>query len=79
MTDNVTVYHVPALLKESVDALEIKANGVYVDATYGGGGHSMEILSRLKDGKLVVFDRDTDAANNLPKDKRLIFIKNNFR
>lgn len=79
MTDKVTVYHVPALLKESVDALEIKANGVYVDATYGGGGHSMEILSRLKDGKLVVFDRDTDAANNLPKDKRLIFIKNNFR
>jgi 16S rRNA (cytosine1402-N4)-methyltransferase len=79
MINIATVYHVPALLNESVDALSIKANGVYVDATYGGGGHSREILSRLKDGKLIAFDRDTDAENNLPKDKRLIFIKNNFR
>jgi 16S rRNA (cytosine1402-N4)-methyltransferase len=79
MTDRTTVYHVPALLKTSVDALEIKANGVYVDATYGGGGHSREILSRLKDGKLIAFDRDTDAANNLLDDKRLIFVQNNFR
>jgi 16S rRNA (cytosine1402-N4)-methyltransferase len=79
MTDRATVYHVPVLLKTSVDALEIKANGVYVDATYGGGGHSREILSRLKDGKLIAFDRDSDAANNVPNDKRLIFIRNNFR
>ncbi|MDR2383891.1 MAG: 16S rRNA (cytosine(1402)-N(4))-methyltransferase RsmH [Prevotellaceae bacterium] len=79
MTDSATVYHVPALLRTSVDALEIKANGVYVDATYGGGGHSREILSRLKDGKLIAFDRDTDAANNVPDDKRLIFVQNNFR
>jgi 16S rRNA (cytosine1402-N4)-methyltransferase len=79
MTDRATVYHVPVLLKTSVDALEIKANGVYVDATYGGGGHSREILSRLKDGKLIAFDRDTDAADNVPEDKRLIFIQNNFR
>jgi 16S rRNA (cytosine1402-N4)-methyltransferase len=80
MIDKATVYHVPALLKKSVDALEIKADGVYVDATYGGGGHSREILSRLKeDGKLIAFDRDTDAADNVPDDKRLIFVKNNFR
>ncbi|MDR1339200.1 MAG: 16S rRNA (cytosine(1402)-N(4))-methyltransferase RsmH [Prevotellaceae bacterium] len=79
MTDKVTAYHIPALLKESVDALDIKADGVYVDATYGGGGHSMEILSRLKNGRLVAFDRDMDAANNLPADRRLIFIQNNFR
>jgi 16S rRNA (cytosine1402-N4)-methyltransferase len=79
MIDSTTVYHVPVLLKKSVDALEIKANGVYVDATYGGGGHSKEILSRLKDGKLIAFDRDTDAEDNLPDDKRLIFVKNNFR
>jgi 16S rRNA (cytosine1402-N4)-methyltransferase len=79
MIDNATIYHVPVLLKESVDALNIKTNGIYVDATYGGGGHSMEILSRLKDGKLVAFDRDTDAADNLKSDKRLIFVNNNFR
>jgi 16S rRNA (cytosine1402-N4)-methyltransferase len=79
MTDRATVYHVPALLEKSVEALEIKANGVYVDATYGGGGHSREILSRLKDGKLIAFDRDADAAGNVPDDKRLIFVQNNFR
>jgi 16S rRNA (cytosine1402-N4)-methyltransferase len=79
MTDRVTVYHVPALLRESVDALNIKTNGVYVDATYGGGGHSREILSRLGDGKLVAFDRDTEAEDNRYEDKRLIFVKNNFR
>ncbi|MDR3246383.1 MAG: 16S rRNA (cytosine(1402)-N(4))-methyltransferase RsmH [Prevotellaceae bacterium] len=79
MTDKATVYHVPALLNESVDALNIKVDGVYVDATYGGGGHSKEILSRLEKGKLIAFDRDADAENNLPDDKRVIFIKNNFR
>jgi 16S rRNA (cytosine1402-N4)-methyltransferase len=79
MTDKNTAYHVPALLKESVDALDVKANGIYVDATYGGGGHSREILSRLKNGKLIVFDRDIDASQNLPTDKRLIFVNNNFR
>lgn len=79
MTDISTVYHIPALLNETIDLLNIKSGGVYVDATYGGGGHSKEILSRLKDGKLIAFDRDTDAENNLPKDRRLIFVKNNFR
>jgi 16S rRNA (cytosine1402-N4)-methyltransferase len=79
MTDRTTVYHVPALLEPSIDALEIKANGVYVDATYGGGGHSRAILSRLKDGKLIAFDRDSDSMDNVPNDKRLIFVQNNFR
>jgi 16S rRNA (cytosine1402-N4)-methyltransferase len=79
MVDKVTIYHVPALLERSIDSLEIKANGIYVDATYGGGGHSREILSRLRDGKLIAFDRDADAAGNVPDDKRLIFVQNNFR
>lgn len=73
-------YHIPVLLNESVDALNINAGGVYVDVTFGGGGHSREILKRLGDnGKLAVFDRDSDAAANKIDDKRLIFIRNNFR
>lgn len=73
-------YHTPVLLKESVDALEIKPDGIYVDATFGGGGHSREILSRLgPKGRLIAFDKDTDALANAPKDKRLILIHNNFR
>jgi 16S rRNA (cytosine1402-N4)-methyltransferase len=79
MIEKDTVYHVPALLEKSIEALAIKSHGVYVDATYGGGGHSQAILSRLKDGKLIAFDRDSDAAENLPDDKRLIFVQNNFR
>jgi 16S rRNA (cytosine1402-N4)-methyltransferase len=79
MIDRTIVYHVPALLKESINALNIKANGIYVDATYGGGGHSKEILSQLKGGKLIAFDRDADVVDNLPNDKRVIFINNNFR
>jgi 16S rRNA (cytosine1402-N4)-methyltransferase len=67
------------MLKNSVDALEVKAGGVYVDATYGGGGHSREILSRLGDGTLVAFDGDADAERNLPDDRRIIFVRNNFR
>jgi 16S rRNA (cytosine1402-N4)-methyltransferase len=79
MIDKAIVYHVPALLNESVNALNIKANGIYVDATYGGGGHSKEILSQLKGGKLIAFDRDADVVDNLPDDDRVIFINNNFR
>jgi 16S rRNA (cytosine1402-N4)-methyltransferase len=80
MTDKTTAYHVPALLKESVDALEIKPGGIYVDATCGGGGHSREILSRLnRNGKLIAFDRDMDTVNNLPGDRRIVFVRNNFR
>ena len=73
-------YHTPVLLNESVDALSIKEDGVYVDATFGGGGHSKEILSRLgKKGKLIAFDRDMDAIEAAPKDSRLILVHNNFR
>jgi 16S rRNA (cytosine1402-N4)-methyltransferase len=72
-------YHQPVLLEESVDGLNIKPNGVYVDATFGGGGHSGEILKRLKKGKLVGFDQDEDAIANIPDDGRFIFVRHNFR
>jgi 16S rRNA (cytosine1402-N4)-methyltransferase len=72
-------YHIPVLLKESVDALNINPAGIYVDATFGGGGHSREILKRLNTGKLVAFDRDSDAEANKINDDRLIFVRNNFR
>lgn len=71
-------YHTPVLLQESISALNIRPDGIYVDATYGGGGHSKEILKKLKSGKLFVFDRDVDAEKNLVEDKRLIFIQQNF-
>lgn len=77
-----SAYHIPVLLNESVSALnlDINPNGVYVDATFGGGGHSREILSRLgAKGKLIAFDRDEDALANAPQDKRLILVHNNFR
>jgi len=73
-------YHNPVLLKESLDALAIKENGVYVDVTFGGGGHSKEILKRLgKNGKLIAFDQDLDAQKNKIDDERLILIQENFR
>jgi 16S rRNA (cytosine1402-N4)-methyltransferase len=72
-------YHRPVLLKESVDGLNIKPDGVYVDVTFGGGGHSREILTRLDNGKLIAFDQDPDAAANLPDDKRIQLIPQNFR
>jgi len=76
-------YHIPVLLKESVDGLAIKEDGIYVDVTFGGGGHSREILSRLgKDGHLYSFDQDADAENNLPEfkdDRRFTFVRSNFR
>lgn len=75
-----STYHTPVLLDESVSALAIKDSGIYVDVTFGGGGHSREILSRMgKNSRLIAFDRDTDALNNAPKDDRLILIHNNFR
>ncbi|HJN54061.1 MAG TPA: 16S rRNA (cytosine(1402)-N(4))-methyltransferase RsmH [Flavobacteriaceae bacterium] len=74
-----TNYHNPVLLAESVDGLDIIKDGIYVDATYGGGGHSKEILSRLGNkGKLIVFDQDFDSKANLIDDKRLLFINENF-
>jgi 16S rRNA (cytosine1402-N4)-methyltransferase len=73
-------YHNPVLLKETVDGLNIKPNGVYVDVTFGGGGHSKEILSRLgAEGKLFAFDQDEDAWNNELKDDRFTLIPENFR
>lgn len=74
-----TEYHHPVLLQESISALQVKPEGVYVDATFGGGGHAKEILRRLSNGKLFVFDQDEDAKKNLIKDERLIFIQQNFR
>ncbi|HKK43382.1 MAG TPA: 16S rRNA (cytosine(1402)-N(4))-methyltransferase RsmH [Bacteroidales bacterium] len=73
------VYHIPALLKESIDGLNIQPGGIYVDVTFGGGGHSMEILKRLKNGRLVAFDQDEDARVNVPDDERFIFLNQNFR
>lgn len=74
-----TDYHLPVLLRESIDGLDIKPGGIYVDATFGGGGHSREILSRIGNGKLLAFDQDKDVLDNLPDDKRLIFVQHNFR
>ncbi|HWN89113.1 MAG TPA: 16S rRNA (cytosine(1402)-N(4))-methyltransferase RsmH, partial [Chitinophagaceae bacterium] len=73
-------YHTPVLLKEAVDALMIQPNGIYVDCTFGGGGHSRAILEKLDDkGKLIAFDQDEDARRNIPKDPRIIFVPHNFR
>ncbi len=75
-----STYHTPVLLDESVSALAIKPDGVYVDATFGGGGHSREILKQLgPKGVLIAFDKDTDALENAPDDTRLILVHNNFR
>ncbi len=74
------MYHNPVLLKESVDGLAIKEDGIYVDVTFGGGGHSSEILKRLgKDGKLFAFDQDEDALKNVLVDSRFTLINENFR
>lgn len=73
-------YHVPVLLRESVGGLDIKPDGVYVDVTFGGGGHSREILSRLgAKGRLLSFDQDEDAEQNIVNDERFTFVRSNFR
>ena len=73
-------YHVPVLLHECMDGLDISKEGVYVDVTFGGGGHSREILSRLgEDGRLYGFDQDADAEHNIPEDNRFTFVRSNFR
>ncbi|WP_430682194.1 16S rRNA (cytosine(1402)-N(4))-methyltransferase RsmH [Maribacter halichondriae] len=75
-----TMYHNPVLLKESVDGLNIKEDGIYVDVTFGGGGHSKEILKRLgSEGKLIAFDQDEDALENTIDDDRFTLINENFR
>jgi 16S rRNA (cytosine1402-N4)-methyltransferase len=73
-------YHVPVLLEECLEALEIKENGVYVDVTFGGGGHSKKILERLgAEGRLIGFDQDADAIKNVPKDERFHFAHSNYK
>ena len=73
-------YHIPVLLQEAVDGLEIKPAGIYVDCTFGGGGHSKVILERLNEnGRLVAFDQDAAAIKNLSTDNRVIFVPQNFR
>ncbi|MDD6438711.1 MAG: 16S rRNA (cytosine(1402)-N(4))-methyltransferase RsmH [Prevotella sp.] len=81
MTDPTTIcYHTPVLLKQSVDGLAIHPGGIYVDVTFGGGGHSREILSRMDDSAhLYSFDQDADAERNVPADKRFTFVRSNFR
>jgi len=73
-------YHIPALLHETIEGLDIKPDGIYVDVTFGGGGHSREILKHLgKNGRLFGFDQDLDAINNIIDDKRFTFVRSNFR
>jgi 16S rRNA (cytosine1402-N4)-methyltransferase len=72
-------YHVPVMLQACMDGLAIKPNGIYVDVTFGGGGHSNEIINHLKEGKLYGFDQDEDAEQNIPDDPRFIFVRSNFR
>jgi len=76
----IDTYHIPVLLKESIDGLNIQPEGVYVDVTFGGGGHSREILRRLgKNGRLYSFDQDADAEQNIVADSRFTFVRSNFR
>lgn len=80
MIKTAETYHVSVLLKESVDGLDVRPDGVYVDVTFGGGGHSKEILSRLgKHGHLYGFDQDADAELNIVNDDRFTFVRSNFR
>ncbi|MEJ6681372.1 MAG: 16S rRNA (cytosine(1402)-N(4))-methyltransferase RsmH [Flavobacteriales bacterium] len=72
-------YHVPVLLQPSINGLNISPNGTYVDVTFGGGGHSIEILKLLDKGRLIAFDQDPDAKKNLPADDRILFVDQNFR
>ncbi|MBQ8655877.1 MAG: 16S rRNA (cytosine(1402)-N(4))-methyltransferase RsmH [Prevotella sp.] len=80
MEEVMNTYHTPVLLHESVDGLNIKPDGIYIDATFGGGGHSREILHRLgPDGHLFSFDQDADAEKNIVNDDRFTFVRSNFR
>lgn len=73
------MYHKAVLLKESIELLRIQKDGTYADATFGGGSHSGAILEKLDNGRIIAFDQDTDAQNNLPADPRIILIQANFR
>lgn len=72
-------YHIPVMLDECIKGLMIHSDGIYVDATFGGGGHASEIAGRLTSGRLFAFDQDEDAVRNVPNDERIIFIRSNFR
>ncbi len=73
------MYHNPVLLHRSIELLNIDPNGVYVDVTFGGGGHSRAILEKLENGRLIAFDQDPDALNNTPDDDRFTLVPHNFR
>src|SRR5574344_1125805 len=74
------LYHTPVLLNASIDGLNIGKGGVFIDTTFGGGGHSREILNRMDaSGKLLAFDQDKDTIANIPNDSRFIFAQSNFR
>ena len=74
------MYHIPALLTETIDGLNIKPDGTYVDVTFGGGGHSRAILAKLGDkGRLIAFDQDEDAMQNSLDDSRFQLVRSNFR
>ena len=80
MEEKEVCYHVPVMLRESLEGMDIQPSGAYVDVTFGGGGHSREILNRLdNEGELYGFDQDADAENNIPADPRFVFIRSNFR
>lgn len=77
---NCETYHIPVMLQQTVDGLDIRPGGTYVDLTFGGGGHSREILRRLgDDGRLFGFDQDLDAMKGALQDPRFIFVRSNFR
>ena len=73
------VYHLPALLNESIAGLNLRPDGIYVDVTFGGGGHSRAILKQLTTGRLIAFDQDADAAANVINDERFTLLCQNFR
>lgn len=74
-----TPYHIPVLLNESIDGMDIKEDGIYIDLTFGGGGHSREILKHIKTGRLYGVDQDEDTINNIPDNDNFTYIKSNFR
>src|SRR5450631_1060313 len=80
MMDADPAYHIPVLLSEAMDGLNIRADGIYVDCTFGGGGHSAQILTHLSsEGRLFGFDQDADAKRNVLADERFVFMPHNFR
>ena len=73
------MYHIPVLLNQCINGLDLKPDGIYVDATFGGGGHAKAILEKLTDGRLIGFDQDNDAVGNVPDDDRFLLVNQNFR